>query len=128
MSETSQSVGRIAVLSAFTLLFAVAWRGDAPESSRPATVVAWTKRSTGSAAEREFAGAIADGLASARPIPSLPSQLTGQYLTSGARRIVPHTRRSALIFFSAPSTVGRSARPAERDPASTAATEAPVVR
>jgi hypothetical protein len=120
MSETSHSVGRIAVLTAFTLLFAAAWRGDAPDSSRPATVVAWTKRGSGPAVNRDSVSGIAEGLASARPMAPLPSQITGQYLTSGARRIVPHTRPSALLFFSGPSKIGRTATPATKDPVSTA--------
>lgn len=127
MSETSQSVGRIAVLTACTLLFAAAWRGDAPESSRTASVVAWTKRGSGPAVERDSSGAIAEGLASARPVAVLPSQMTGQFLTSGVRRIAPRSR-SALLFFSAPSTVGRAVAPAAKKAETTATAESKVVR
>jgi hypothetical protein len=113
MSETSQAVGRIAVLSAFTLLFAAAWRGDAPESSRPATVVAWTKRESGSAAVRGTAGGIVAGLAMARPAVALPTRMTGQRLTSGTRRV---RTKAPLLFSKTPSILGRSAAPAARAP------------
>jgi hypothetical protein len=125
MSETSQAVGRIAVLSAFTLLFAAAWRGDAPESSRPATVVAWTKRESGSAAVRGTAGGIVAGLALARPAVALPTQMTGQRLTSGTRRV---RTRAPLLFSRTPSTLGRAATPVLKDTVETASAGSEPVR
>jgi hypothetical protein len=118
MSETSQSVGRIAVLTAFTLVFAAAWRGDAHESSRPATVLAWTKRGSGSAVHSDSSRTIADGLTSGRTQAvrdNLPARVNGLLLSTVARR------SPAPLFSGTPALLGRSTLPISEDVVTTAA-------
>jgi len=117
MSETSQSVGRIAVLTAFTLIFAAAWRGDAPATSHPAAVIAWTKRGTGPAVDRDCRGAIAGGLAAARPTSALvmlPARVNGLLLSSVPQREAPR------LFSGTPAMLGRSTLPVTDDALTTA--------
>jgi hypothetical protein len=120
MSDTSQSVGRIAVLTACTLLFAAAWQGDAHTRSRPATIVAWTKRGSGSAIDSDCRGAIADGLIATRPtatLVTLPARINGQLLSS----IPPRETPRAPLFSGTPALLGRSTLPVTDDALTTAA-------
>ncbi|MBL8849813.1 MAG: hypothetical protein JNG89_09020 [Planctomycetaceae bacterium] len=68
MSETSQSVGRIAILTAFTLLFAAAWRSDCSAPRSIAAPIACSKRGSGSAGIAESPGSIAAGMQAVSPL------------------------------------------------------------
>lgn len=107
MSETSQSVGRIAVLTACTLLFAAAWRGDASSSVRPGTVLGAIRRQSGTLQETGVRGAIADGLIAARPLTvvgTFPARNNGQLLVQTPTR----EPAAAALFSGTPALLGRS--------------------
>lgn len=90
MSETSQSVGRIAILTAFTLVFAAAWRGDrAVPTGMPATVTA-SKRESDSAADAGSKGSIVVGIRTIAPVVEaalVKAPITGRLLTKSTHRI-----------------------------------------
>jgi hypothetical protein len=125
MSETSQTVGRIAILTAGTLVFAAAWSSDGPCVGRIPTPIAWSKRGSGSADQADFNGAFTDGLRSIRPIarPSIDARLAGQLLSSAIQHPIVEQMIPAPLFSGTPALLGRSTMARVNDESRTAAAE-----
>lgn len=112
MLERSQATGRIAILAAFTLLFAAAWRSDAPAAPRPAATLAATRRA-GYANHIDCAGSIALGAAGEQ---NISRAITGTNRVVGALACnaihgAAHSISVATPFSGKPALLGRSTLP-----------------
>jgi hypothetical protein len=117
MSETSHAAGRIAILTAFTLLFAAAWRSDAPATARLLTPLMGNKRGAGCTTGADGNGSIARGAGGtfgARLLMARPDRVVGTL----ALEAVPAGSGGfpvAMPFSGRPALLGRSTQPVTGD-------------
>ena len=121
--ETSQSAGRIAILTVFTLLFAVAWRSDVQRTSPPESRLAATARA-GYVRRIDRAGYVARGAAGRECV---CATITGIHRFAGsladrAVRAPVSVTEFATQFSGTPALLGRSTHANEVDVAAQTAT------
>lgn len=121
--ETSQSAGRIAILTVFTLLFAAAWRSDVQRTSPPEVRLAATERA-GYVRRIDRAGYVARGAAGRE---YACATITGIHRFAGsladqAIRTQVSVTDFATPFSGTPALLGRSTSVSEVDVAAQTAT------
>ena len=125
MSETSQSVGRIAILAAFTLLFAAAWRSDSSTPRANATPIACSRRASDFAVDAGSPGSIGVGIRAVNPL--VEHLLVQKHIPGGRLRDSARSNDSPKTLFSGtPALLGSSTLAPAPDQSRTAPVESLV--